>query len=1162
MRGIIAPNNFVQIDPGRPLQMHHAKVYWLTCVLMFLAVVGSATTIVMPTDEQLIDKSPVIVEATVVSSTPVDRGNRIWTETVLSVTKTIKGSVPPKVTVREIGGAIDDRITVIFGAPQYRAGEHVLVFLAPTPRGDYQTVDLFVGKFGDEKMANGEHLWARHDEAADVALLDANFQKLPTRNVQRRAAGFEAYIVDRVAGRAGQRNYGVLNPILAPAKPIGSNSVGNISSNFTLISEPTVYRWNSFDSGVTASWYSYGTQPGYTGGGVNEVTTAMSSWTGYSAAKILYSYAGSESTAAGMSTPNGRNEILFNDPFSDIAGSWNPSTGGVVGLGGFNGVSSAQRWTATFTADSAHTQGTYNAYTITEANLTVQDGVSPTAHISSQTLAEICAHELGHTIGLGHSTDSTALMYPSVTGLGPSLRADDQLAARWLYPNGGGTTPPPPAVPAAPSNLTASVASGIVTLHWTDNAGSNETGESIYVAPLGSAYQKIGDVAAGTISTQLTGGSSGTYNVYVVSFNAAGTSAASNVAQFTIPTAAPAVSADFNWSPVSPVTTDNVTFSDRSSGSPTSWSWSFGDGTTSAQQNPVKRYGAAGTYTVTLTVSNGTSTAAMSHSVSVAQAAPAVPTVNAAFDWTPSAPSRGDSVQFFDRSSGSPASWSWSFGDGTTSTAQNPAHAFAAPGSYTVTLTAANSASSSTATHVINVAAVLIPYRSLVSVSAQTDGVGGSQWRTELSLFNAGSESASVQLVFIPGAGGAMQSRSLFLSPMQSVTYANALLDIFALPSGAGAIAIQGDSPTTNANLKVTSRTFTSGASGTYGQGVPDVQTSDLQQALYLTGLESDDAYRTNIGVVNRTGAPVAAALSLFDTNGNALGSVTVSVPGDNFQQAGITNWFPAVAGRSLAGMSMRVTSAASNAISVYASVVDNRTQDPVYIQGVPQPGGSQLVIPAVGRLGGANGTFWRSDVTIYNPTMQVMILGLRYIQSGTDGRTAPVNTITIPPGRVQAIADVNTSLNIGDGNGALQISWGSGAGPIVTSRTYTTTSGSGTYGQSIDPVSTFVTDSFVPGLRSDATFRSNLGFVNGGDATAGVTITLLSTFGQTIGSSFVQLAPRSQQQYSLQALFPSLDPATLGTFTMRAHADGGNLFAYGSIVDNSSGDPVFFAGK
>ena len=1137
--------------------MHLKPVYRLTCVLTFLAAAAAATTIVMPTDEQLIAKSPVIVEATVVSSTPVDRGNRIRTETLLSVTKTIKGSVPDQLTVREIGGAIDDRITVIFGAPQYTAGEHVLVFLTPTPRGDYQTVDLFVGKFSDEKMANGEHLWARHDEAADVALLDQNFRKLPTHNVQRRAAGFEAYIIDRVAGREGQRNYGVVNPILEPV-----TKYSNLTSNFTLISEPSVYRWNSFDTGTTAGWYSYGTQPGYSGGGVNEVTTAMAAWTGYSAAKILYSYIGSESSAASMDTQNGRNEVLFNDPFGDISGSWNPSTGGVVGLGGFNGVSAAKKWTSPFAADASHPQATFNAYTITEANLTIQDGVSPTAKISSTTLAEICAHEFGHTIGLGHSSDSTALMYPTVTGLGPSLRSDDQLAARWLYPSGT-QQPPTPTIPAAPTNLTASVASdGTVTLRWTDNAGGNETGESVYVAPLNGSYQKVGDLAAGTTGAQLTGAAAGTYTAYVVSYNAAGTSSPSNVAQFTVSPSIPAVTAAFTFSPSAPTTEQNVTFTDQSAGA-TAWVWNFGDGSTSTQQNPVKRFTIAGSYNVTLTVSNGTVTSSVAHMVAVSQGVPAIPTASAAFDWTPSTPNQGGAVQFYDRSTGSPTSWSWDFGDGGTSAAQNPAHTFAGAGTYTVTLTVANSVSSSTSTRAINVAAVIVPYRSLISVSAQTDGVGGSQWRTELSLFNAGSEAANVQLIFIPAAGGTTQSRSFFLSRLQSVTYANALLDIFGLSTGAGAIAIQADSPTTNANLKVTSRTFTTGSTGTYGQGVPDVQSSDLQQALYLTGIESDASYRTNIGVVNRTGAPVLATLALFDANGNPLGSSTATIPGNNFQQASLVTWFPAVGNRSLAGMSMKVTSASNSAVSVYASVVDNRTQDPIYIQGVPQPSGAQLVIPAVGRAAGANGTFWRSDVTLYNPTTQSMSVALRFLAAGADDRNAPMQAVQISAGRTATISDVMTWLGLGDGSGALQVSWsGTAAGPIVTSRTYTTADGGGTYGQSIDPVPAYGADSFVPGLRSDASFRSNVGFVNGGDATIGVSVTLLSTFGQTIATGFVQLPPRSQMQYSLPALFPGINAAALGSFTLRAHSDAGNVFAYGSIVDNSSGDPVFFAGR
>ncbi len=47
-----------------------------------------------------------------------------------------------------------------------------------------------------------------------------------------------------------------------------------------------------------------------------------------------------------------------------------------------------------------------------------------------------------------------------------------------------------------------------------------------------------------------------------------------------------------------------VQFTDTSTGDPNEWSWDFGDGSTSTQQNPQHEYAAPGVYTVSLTASN------------------------------------------------------------------------------------------------------------------------------------------------------------------------------------------------------------------------------------------------------------------------------------------------------------------------------------------------------------------------------------------------------------------------------------------------------------------------------------------------------------------------------------------------------------------------------
>ena len=1040
-------------------------MYGVTCVLVLVAAAARATTIVMPTDAQLVEKSPVIVRGTVVSSTAVANGDAIWTETILQVDAHIKGEAPDVLTIRELGGVLGDRITKIYGAPEYVAGERVLAFLARTPRGDYQTVDLFVGKFS-EAEADGRTLWVRGEDEPHVDLLDANLEPLPANTLQRDATGFERYVVERVAGREGNRDYAV--------RAIRSNGL-RTEENFTLISEPTVYRWFAFDNGTRVSWRSSGTQPGYSGGGIEEVRTGMASWTSYADARILFNYDGTFSTApAGLDRSNGINEVLLNDPLGEIAGSFNPNTGGVVGRGGFNGVSSSRTWTSPFAADAAH-QGTFRAWDIVEGNLVIQDGVTPSAGMSSNRLAEIIAHEFGHTLGFGHSSENGALMYANVTGIGPALRDDDRRAARWLYPGTGSTNPTPqPAVPSAPSNLTASYSGSSVQLQWNDNA-SDELGQTIYYASASGTFAKAGEVGASQRSASLTGFNDGTWRFYVTAFNSAGESAASNTASVTISTTpvTPLV-AGFTWSPASPVADDPVSFTDTSTGGVTSRQWSFGDGTTSTQATPVKRYASAGTFNVTLTVYRGSESRVASKSITVASRAPALPPVQT--------------------------------------------------------------------------------YRSVIPVSSQSEGIGGSIWRTELTLFNAGSEGASVTLIHVPGAGGNVQTRTIFVNPRHTLTYANALRDVFGMSGGAGAIVIEASGATATPLLKVTSRTFNDAPGGTYGLAVPDLIPSDLQQTQYITGMTANADYRTNIGLVNRGAAPVSVALTLYGSNGGVLANAAVTVPATSFQQDTLAAYFPAIAGRALTGLTMRVTASTANVLGAYASVVDNRTHDPLYIGAAALPTRREAIIPVVGRSPGAHGTFWRSDVTIFNPGSGWLSLTLRH-----GGKN---KSLFLMANETSVISDIVDAMGLESGTGTLVVSWDSSTGPIITTRNYTPAPDGGTFGQSIDPVAAFTNESYVTGLRSDSSFRANVGFVNGGTSPISVQVALIGANGAQVAAASLSLNPDQLIQTSVAALFPGVNASGLGSFTLHARSSAAGLFAYGSVIDNASGDPVFFGGR
>jgi len=394
----------------------------------------------------------------------------------------------------------------------------------------------------------------------------------------------------------------------------------------------------------------------------------------------------------------------------------------------------------------------------------------------------------------------------------------------------------------------------------------------------------------------------------------------------TVTQGAQAPVAAFSFAPAAPFVGDNVVFTDESTGGPTSWAWQFGDGGTSAVQNPTYAYGAAGTYTVTLTATNDLGSDTESHDVVVAEI-PAGPT--AAFSWAPLNPTAGEDVVFTDESTGTIVSWAWDFGDGNTATEQNPTHAFAADGTYTVTLTVGDGTATDSESHDITVGGAGPVYTDLYFFAAAGAGEGtaGSNWLTDADVNNAGTAAMNYQFWWLPrntDNATPAASANFNLGAGMSVRYSDLVTTLGA--TDFGAVAVYADS----ADALLMSRTFNQSDNGTFGQAIPGYHSGMATPAntrvrvLFMT---EDEDFRSNFGVLNTTATPITVNIELFGADGVSLGTDAIELPayGNTQLNQVFEDFAPVVAGY------VDVWTEAG-AFLAYGSVVDNVTSDPTTV--------------------------------------------------------------------------------------------------------------------------------------------------------------------------------------------------------------------------------------
>lgn len=232
--------------------------------------------------------------------------------------------------------------------------------------------------------------------------------------------------------------------------------------------------------------------------------------------------------------------------------------------------------------------------------------------------------------------------------------------------------------PAAP-NFTAPDARGCVQpchmVHFVNQTIPGESPVTQYVWDFGDGSLPVAGFNVNHCYNQ-----TGNYAVTLVARDSNGCQTSKIVPNYVQITNGP--TASMTASPTSSCTsplTVNFTGTGSSPNGAVSYSWFFGNGNTSAQQNPTSVY-TSGVYYPKLVVSDPIG-CQITDSVLVE-----VIIMHAGFSVSSNNGCTGIGLQFTDTSNFASA-WNWDFGDGTSSNQQNPVHAYAATGSYTVSLT-------------------------------------------------------------------------------------------------------------------------------------------------------------------------------------------------------------------------------------------------------------------------------------------------------------------------------------------------------------------------------------------------------------------------------------------------------------------------------------------
>ncbi len=229
--------------------------------------------------------------------------------------------------------------------------------------------------------------------------------------------------------------------------------------------------------------------------------------------------------------------------------------------------------------------------------------------------------------------------------------------------------------------------------------------------------------------------------------------------------------------------------------------------------------------------------------------------------------------------------------------------------------------------------------RSVHLPAASTDGAAGSRWTTDLELHNRGASRAGITVeVLRPGRDNSSpEVVQLELGPGLSARYPDVLDALFEL-EGTAALRVT----SLGGDVMTSARTWTPCGAGGCGQFNPAAggdEHAGPGDLLHLIQLENTAAHRTNVGLISSTAAPTTARIDLFLADGTAVGTRVVELAPFGFAQVNdlfdsLDTVFVRTSLLDSVGDAFAVvsTSTVGASICAYASVIDNATNDGIFI--------------------------------------------------------------------------------------------------------------------------------------------------------------------------------------------------------------------------------------